>query len=109
DTKGCTSTTKVINVNIRPPLSTAVGIPSIVCPGFPGTVSVTASGGLGGFYSYVWRDANGVMVGNTSTVTVTPTQSPQTYYVEVSDGCQTPHKFDSTQILWYGVPVPSFT
>ena len=79
-----------------------------VCPGGTGTLSVTANGGQGGSYNYVWTDGSGAQVGNTSTVDVIPTSSPSMYYVMVTDNCETPAVYDSLLVYWYQEPQVNF-
>lgn len=106
DPLGCISPTLNITVNMYPPILTTVGAPDTVCPGFGSQVSVVPNGGFGGFYNYVWSDASGNTVGMSNVAQVMPTQSPATYYVVVTDGCETPAKIDSAKVYWYDVPQP---
>ncbi|CAG5079918.1 T9SS type B sorting domain-containing protein [Parvicella tangerina] len=106
DPLGCSSDTLGITVNMYPPILTTPSDPDTVCPGFSGTVGVTPNGGFGGFYSYLWTDSDGNSVGMLNAVSVTPDESPETYYVEVTDGCETPAAYDSVTVYWYDVPQP---
>ncbi len=109
DPLGCSSDTLTIDVNLYPPILTTIGLADTVCPGFSGVVSVQANGGYGGVYSYTWSDAAGNIVGNQNTASVTPLASPSTYYVIVTDACETPATIDSLNVYWYDEPQPSFT
>lgn len=109
DPLGCSSDTLTIDVNMYPPILTNVGLTDTVCPGFSGVVSVQANGGFGGSYLYSWSDEFGNVVGNQNTATVTPVASPATYYVVVTDACETPAVVDSLNVYWYDEPQPSFT
>jgi gliding motility-associated-like protein len=109
DPMGCSSDTLTINVNMYPPILTTIGLTDTVCPGFPGVVSVQANGGFGGNYNYSWSDEAGNVVGAQNVATVTPVASPSTYYVVVTDACETPAKIDSLNVYWYDEPQPSFT
>lgn len=106
DPFGCSSDTLSITVNMYPPILTTGSPPDTVCPGFAGVVGVTPNGGYGGFYSYLWADSDGNTVGSLNAVSVTPDESPETYYVIVTDGCETPATIDSVTVYWYDVPQP---
>ncbi|MCB9188075.1 MAG: gliding motility-associated C-terminal domain-containing protein [Flavobacteriales bacterium] len=106
DPFGCSSDTLGITVNMYPPILTTPSAPDTVCPGFGGTVGVTPNGGFGAFFSYLWTDSDGNTVGMQNMIPVTPNESPETYYVTVTDGCETPAKVDSVTVYWYGVPQP---
>jgi gliding motility-associated-like protein len=108
DDLGCVSSQDSILVAINPPILLTPSANDTVCPGGTGTLSVVANGGQGGTYNYVWTDASGVQVGNTSTVDLIPTASPATYYVMVTDNCETPAAYDSLLVYWYQEPQVSF-
>lgn len=106
DPLGCSSDTLGITVNMYPPILTTPTLPDTVCPGFDGTVGVTPNGGFGAFFSSVWADSDGNTVGMQNTISVTPNESPETYYVTVTDGCETPAALDSVTVYWYDLPQP---
>ena len=108
DDLGCVSTQDSVLVAINPPILLTPSANDTVCPGGTGTLSVNANGGQGGTYNYVWTDASGTQVGNTSTVDVIPGNSPATYYVMVTDNCETPAAYDSLYVYWYQEPQVSF-
>ncbi|MCO5260319.1 MAG: choice-of-anchor L domain-containing protein [Crocinitomicaceae bacterium] len=56
-----------------------------LCPYIPATLSVTASGGFGG-YQYQWTSDQGAILGTQTTQLVTPAKTT-TYIVEVTDNC----------------------
>lgn len=109
DPMGCTSDTSQITVNIFPPILLSPSASDTVCPGDQGSVSVTANGGIGGSYFYNWVDSQGNSVGSGSTLSITPASAPSTYYVTVTDNCETPPSYDSVTIYWYPEPSVSFT
>ncbi len=109
DPLGCSSDTLSITVNMYPPILTTPSASDTVCPGFSGTVGVTPNGGYGGFYNYVWADSDGNTVGMLNSISVTPDESPETYYVVVTDGCETPAALDSVTVYWYDVPEPQLS
>lgn len=106
DSQGCSSDTLPITVNMYPPILTTPSASDTVCPGYPGNIGVTPNGGYGGFYSYVWSDSDGTPVGSQNFIDVTPNESPETYYVVVTDACETPAAVDSVTVYWYDVPQP---
>lgn len=109
DPMGCSTDTLDIEVLMYDPILTTVGFADTVCPGFSGIVSVQAGGGIGGSYFYSWSDEFGNLVGSQNIATVTPVASPATYYVIVTDACETPAKLDSLNVYWYNEPQPTFT
>ncbi len=109
DSLGCSSDTLDIAISIFPPILVTTNIVDTVCPGLPATLTASANGGHGGAYNYNWFDVNGQAVGTGSSLTVTPTNAPTLYYVEVTDDCTTPMKKDSVFIFWYNEPQVDFT
>lgn len=65
-------------------------------------IGVTSVGGGDGVYTYAWTDADGVLIGNTQTITVTSGPAA-TYYVEVEAGCGI-SAIDSVTILPSALP-----
>lgn len=101
---GCQSPQEDIVVTIRPPLSAAITPDQSVCPGYPGSITVTGSGGIGTPYTYTWSTGD-----NSSGASSSITQSPNittTYTVTVEDACESTPYVTSTQIITYPVPVP---
>lgn len=84
---GCTSDF-VHTVQVHPPLSVDIFGPTLICDGDPVTLTSIATGG-NGTINYDW---NGLGNGDTLDVIVT---SDTTYYLTVTDGCQTPAATDS--------------
>lgn len=109
DPMGCTTDTSQITVSMFPPILLTPSASDTVCPGDFGTVSVSANGGIGGTYFYNWTDEQGNSVGANSSLTIAPTHAPATYYVTVTDDCETPPSVDSVVIYWYQEPDVSFT
>lgn len=106
DPMGCSSDTNDITLNMYPPILTTPGAADTVCPGDNGSVIVVPNGGYGGTYNYVWTDSDGTVAGTSGMITVTPDESPETYYVVVTDVCETPATVDSVTVYWYDIPRP---
>lgn len=75
------------------------GTPDIteLCPYVPATLSVTASGGFGG-YTYQWSGSNGPALGTEPTQQVTPSQTT-VYRVVVTDICGITDSLDITYTI----------
>ena len=108
DSLGCTSAVDSILVAINPPILISPSAEDTVCPGDMGTLSVLANGGQGGTYNYIWTDAQGGQVGNSSSLDIIPGSGPSVYYVSVTDNCETPAAIDSLSIHWYQEPQVNF-
>ena len=108
DSLGCTSALDSVLVAINPPILITPSADDTVCPGGTGSLSVLVNGGQGGTYNYVWTDASGVQVGNTSVLDIIPLAGPSTYYISVTDNCETPAATDSLVIHWYQEPQVNF-
>ena len=108
DSLGCTSAFDSVLVAINPPILITPSLDDTVCPGGTGSLSVLVNGGQGGTYNYVWTDAQGVQVGNASVLDIMPVVGPSTYYISVTDNCETPAATDSLVIHWYQEPQVSF-
>lgn len=101
---GCQSPSASIDVTIRAPLSATITPDQYVCPGYPGTIAVMGTGGIGSPYTYTW--STGVtQTGATSSITESP-QVSTTYTVTMEDACESTPYVISTQILTHPVPVP---
>lgn len=104
---GCQSAPEDINVTIRQPLSAVITPDQYVCPGYPGSITVTGSGGIGTPYTYTW--SNGVQQGGvSSTITDSPLNTT-TYTVTVNDACESTPFVISTQIIAHPLPVPQIS
>jgi gliding motility-associated-like protein len=108
DDLGCTSALDSVLVAVNPPILITPSLDDTVCPGGTGSLSVLVNGGQGGTYNYVWTDASGVQVGNASVLDVMPLVGPSTYYISVTDNCETPAATDSLVIHWYQEPQVNF-
>jgi gliding motility-associated-like protein len=83
DANSCTSTTSLV-ITQPTPVITAGGPNDTICLGSSGTVTATASGGVGNYY-YVWQPGPAI---NAGTFNITPTVT--TDYIVVAydeDGC----------------------
>lgn len=106
DSKGCTTSPKVITVNVKPQL-TAAGYSATACD--KDSVSFTpniTSPGAGAPYTYAW---------NTSATTqaikvkANAAASPMTYTVTVKDGCTIPDGVATFTLLVNPRPTGTFT
>ncbi len=104
---GCNSPSDSIYVTVRPPIDAVITPDQNVCPGYPGTITVTASGGLGSPYTYTWSTGDSHS-GPSSTIAPAPSTTT-TYTVTVEDNCESTPFVISTQLVTLPVPVPSFT
>ena len=108
DSLGCTSAIDSVLVAINPPILITPSASDTVCPGDMGSLSVLVNGGQGGSYNYEWTDTQGVQVGNTSVLDIIPSVGPATYYITVTDNCETPAALDSLVVHWYQEPQVNF-
>jgi PKD repeat protein len=104
DANNCPAGSVSTQFNIPPPLN-VLAIDTTICDGSSGTISVNASGGNGGPYTYSW--SNGA---TTQSQQVNPVigNSPVSYSVTVSDGCS-PTASDSATVTVVPKPTGSFT
>jgi gliding motility-associated-like protein len=109
DALGCLSPSMTVDLNMYPPILSTPGANQIVCPGGSTVLSVTPNGGFGGTYFYNWTDANGITVGTSNPVVVTPTSAPMVYTVSITDNCETPATINTLTVNWHTLPVPTFT
>ncbi|MCT4582044.1 MAG: PKD domain-containing protein [Flavobacteriales bacterium] len=108
DSLNCSSDTLSINVSLFPPIITSTEGTDTVCPGDAANIEASASGGHGGVYFYDWYAINGTLIGSGANIAVTPTDSVTTYYVQVTDDCETPMELDSVIVYWYPLPNVDF-
>lgn len=102
---GCISPLDSILVSIRPGLSGVMSPAPSTCPGYPESITVTPSGGIGIPYTMVWNTGQND-VGTTSTLTDSP-QNTTNYSVTISDGCESTPVVINGTINTYPVPVPA--
>jgi gliding motility-associated-like protein len=108
DSLSCSSDTLSMSVDLFTPIISSTEITDTVCPGDVANIEANANGGHGGVYFYEWFDASGTLLGNGSNINVTPAISPSTYYVQVTDDCETPMALDSVIVHWYIEPHVDF-
>lgn len=103
---GCLSSPKDMDITLYDPITATISPNDTVCPGYPSSHTVLASGGHLGF-NYTWT-ANGVaMAGPLSTIDVAPMNQTE-YCVTVSDGCESTPQVLCTNTLMREVPNPIF-
>jgi hypothetical protein len=84
DTNGCVSQNPgVVNIYVYPAIYASISANTTICEGDNYDINVTAFGGIGPPYNYVWN----IGAGNPNTVTPMDTTI---YIVQVFDGCGTP-------------------
>lgn len=86
DANGCSTSPKVITINVMPPLN-AIGNSITICDGESAILTPTiVSPGSGGPYSYSWSTS-----ANTNSITVIGSSATtNTYAVAIDDGCTIP-------------------
>ncbi|MBI5541761.1 MAG: PKD domain-containing protein [Bacteroidia bacterium] len=84
DANGCISQNPgIVGIYVYPAIYASTSMNTTICEGDNYNIDVTAFGGIGPPYNYVWN----IGAGNPNTVTPTDTT---TYTVQVFDGCGTP-------------------
>lgn len=101
---GCLSLTESINVAVRPVLTASISPSTEICPGYPTTLTATASGGNNGPYQFVWSTGT-VTTGLNSSQLLNPAATT-TYSVVVSDGCETTPITLTSEIEVLPLPIP---
>lgn len=101
---GCLSLTESIVVNVRPTISAVISPSTEICPGYPTTLTVNASGGNNGPYQFNWS-SGASSSGMLSAQTLSPVATT-TYTVEVSDACETTPVIVTSEIEVLPLPVP---
>lgn len=101
---GCLSEPDSIRVDIRPGLSGTMSADPYTCPGYPESLTVTPSGGIGAPYTMVWNTSQTDM-GSSSTLQDNP-QTTTIYTVTISDACETTPITLQGTINAYPLPVP---
>jgi len=107
DANGCTAAPDSVCVTVLPPIVVTVNTSrDSVCDGEDVILTVSASGGNGGPYTYTWSNN----LGTTQQVNAIPTTYPncQTYTVTVSDACS-PDIAGSIVVCFYATPTVSFS
>jgi gliding motility-associated-like protein len=109
DSLGCISSDKQVCISLYPNLiASTTKDTHYVCPGFGTNIDMTTIGGSGVGYNYNWYD-NGLLIGNGSTINVTPTSAPTTYIGVATDNCTTPADSVSIVVDWFQLVTPSLT
>lgn len=109
DINGCLSDTQQVCISLFPNIiGSSTQYTDTVCEGFSTTLDVSATGGSGVGYNYNWYEG-GVLLGNGTTMNVTPGTSPTDYYVVITDNCTTPPDTVEYQVFWYDVPILDIT
>lgn len=104
DQNGCQSSNDCVTVTLYDSIQLTVSPDGAICDGEFYNLSVQATGGLTGTYTYTWDQG----LPNSATQTVTPTMTT-TYTVTVADGCETPAVSESINVVVLSSPDASFT
>ncbi|PCI94099.1 MAG: hypothetical protein COB15_15000 [Flavobacteriales bacterium] len=113
DAVGCISATETINVTLFPEIVIDPIESDTVCSVAPSnttTLTAIAVGGDGNGFTYQWHNGAGNPIGgDTNTISITPTTSPETFTVYVGDNCSTPKDTMTVDIYWYPEIQPLFS
>jgi gliding motility-associated-like protein len=101
---GCLSPEDSILVTIRPGLSGVMSPTPFTCPGYPESITVTASGGIGTPYTMIWSTGQ-TDTGASSTLQDNPMVLTN-YSVTISDACESTPVVVQGAIDVYPLPVP---
>lgn len=104
---GCFSNKDSIYVTVRPPISGTITPDVTICPGYPTTLTATATGGIGSPYNFAWN-VGGVGVGPSHTITANPPQTTQ-YSVTVTDACESTPLVLTTNVILAPLPDPQIS
>lgn len=102
---GCLSASDSILVSVRAGLTGVMSAAPYTCPGYPESITVTASGGIGAPYTMVWNTGQNDS-GTASTLTDNP-QSATNYSVTISDACESTPIVVQGTIYTYNTPIPA--
>lgn len=101
---GCFSNIDSIYVTVRPPLTGVISPDVTICPGYPTTLTASATGGIGAPFNFVWSSGD-VGSGPDHTITANPPQTTQ-YSVTIDDACETTPIVLTTNVILAPLPVP---
>ena len=104
---GCTSPTETIEVFVNPPIDGTISADVSICPGDDVDLNATATGGIGGPYTFSWSPGP-VNTGNASDqINVSPSDTTL-YTLTITDGCEsTPFELTTT-VNVAPLPVPQY-
>jgi len=102
---GCVSAPDSVYVTVRAPISATITPDQFVCPGYPGSMTATASEGIGAPYTYTWS-TDTIHTAAVSTLTQSPLVTT-TYTVIINDACESTPFTISTQLITHPLPVPA--
>ena len=102
---GCVSTPDSIFVTVRSAIDASITPDTIICPGYPTPLDVTASGGIGAPYNYTWSSGQSG-VGVSHSISANPPVT-QTFTVTITDACESTPYLISTDVEVAPLPVPA--
>ncbi len=101
---GCLSLTESISVSVRPAITASITPNTEICPGYPTTITVNATGGNNGPYQFTW--SNGTVNSGLNSSQLLNPGATTTYTVVISDGCESTPVTLSSEIAVLPLPVP---
>lgn len=101
---GCLSLTESISVSVRPTITASMTPNTEICPGYPTTITVNATGGNNGPYQFTW--SNGTVNSGLNSSQLLNPGATTTYTVVISDGCESTPVTLSSEIAVLPLPVP---
>ncbi len=101
---GCFSPFDSILVTVRNPISGILSPDVYVCPGYPDSLMVTPTEGIGAPYTFTWSSGE-VQTGVEGKIVKSPTQD-QSYSVTIKDACESTPLVLTGNIKVFAVPVP---
>lgn len=101
---GCISPYDSIYVIVNPPINGQMSPDVYTCPGYPDSLMVVGTGGIGEPYTFTWSTGL-VEVGGQSKLVASPTQTTL-FTVTITDACESTPLELSGMIHVYELPVP---
>lgn len=101
---GCLSALDSILVTVRAPISGVLSPDVYVCPGYPDSLMITPTGGIGAPYTFTWSSGE-VQTGSDAKIVKNPTQN-SSYTVTIEDACESTPLVLTGNINVLPVPVP---
>lgn len=104
---GCISSSETIDVSVRSPLSGTITPDVTICPGYPTTLTASASGGIGVPYTFTWSSGE-INQGPDHTITSNPPVTTH-YTVTIEDACESTPIILTTNVILDPLPVPQIS
>lgn len=104
---GCISPNESIIVSVRDAISGTITPDVTICPGYPTTLTATASGGIGVPYTFVWNTSESGTGASHSISAVPPVTSQ--YTVTITDECESTPLVLTTNVIVAPLPIPAIS